>query len=170
MRSIRWEVGTAIALVIAATACSSGSGSGNGGTGTGTCNNEQLGIAQLAGEGNACAQCLQNSCDSELQGYLSGCSDFLSCACAAGGNPSAIQGCASKEQESAEETELGHGYFTQSLIEGLAGKAASQRDGLVYLTGLQSYVEERVRELSGDEQFPTLGKPTLIRSFPLAKP
>jgi WD40 repeat protein len=77
---------------------------------------------------------------------------------------------ASKEQESAEETELGHGYFTQSLIEGLAGKAASQRDGLVYLTGLQSYVEERVRELSGDEQFPTLGKPTLIRSFPLAKP
>jgi hypothetical protein len=100
MRSIRWEVGTAIALVIAATACSSGSGSGNGGTGTGTCNNEQLGIAQLAGEGNACAQCLQNSCDSELQGYLSGCSDFLSCACAAGGNPSAIQGCASKEQES----------------------------------------------------------------------
>jgi uncharacterized caspase-like protein len=61
---------------------------------------------------------------------------------------------ASKEQESGEETKLGHGYFTQSLIEGLAGKAASQRDGLVYLTGLQLYVEERVRELSRDSSSP----------------
>jgi uncharacterized caspase-like protein len=77
---------------------------------------------------------------------------------------------ASKEQESGEESKLGHGYFTQALIEGLSGRAASQRDGLVYLTGLQLYVEERVRELSREEQYPTIGKPTLIRSFPLAKP
>jgi len=77
---------------------------------------------------------------------------------------------ASKEQESGEEAKLGHGYFTQALIEGLGGKAASRRDGLVYLTGLQNYVEERVRELSQDEQYPTIGKPTLIRSFPLSKP
>jgi uncharacterized caspase-like protein len=77
---------------------------------------------------------------------------------------------ASKEQESGEEAKLGHGYFTQALIEGLGGKAASRRDGLVYLTGLQNYVEERVRELSHDEQYPTIGKPTLIRSFPLSKP
>jgi WD40 repeat protein len=77
---------------------------------------------------------------------------------------------ASNEQESGEETKLGHGYFTQALIEGLEGKAASRRDGLVYLTGLQNYVEERVRELSHDEQCPTIGKPTLIRSFPLSKP
>ena len=52
---------------------------------------------------------------------------------------------ASKEQESGEEAQLGHGYFTQALTEGLAGKAASKRDGLVYLSGLQLYVEERVR-------------------------
>jgi len=77
---------------------------------------------------------------------------------------------ASKEQESGEEARLGHGYFTLALTEGLAGKAASRRDGLVYLSGLQLYVEERVRELSSDEQYPTIGKPTLIRSFPLAKP
>jgi len=77
---------------------------------------------------------------------------------------------ASKEQESGEEAKIGHGYFSQALIEGLEGKAASRRDGLVYLTGLQNYVEERVRELSHDEQYPTIGKPTLIRSFPLSKP
>ena len=77
---------------------------------------------------------------------------------------------ASKEQESGEEARLGHGYFTQALIEGLEGKAASRRDGLVYLSGLQNYVEERVRELSHDEQYPTIGKPTLIRSFPLSRP
>lgn len=77
---------------------------------------------------------------------------------------------ASKEQEAGEESKLGHGYFTLALTEGLGGKAASKRDGLVYLTGLQLYVEERVRELSKDEQYPTIGKPTLIRSFPLARP
>ncbi len=77
---------------------------------------------------------------------------------------------ASKDQESGEEARLGHGYFTQALIEGLEGKAASRRDGLVYLSGLQNYVEERVRELSDDEQYPTIGKPTLIHSFPLSKP
>lgn len=77
---------------------------------------------------------------------------------------------ASKEQESGEEAKLGHGYFTQAMVEGLSGKAASRRDGLVYLSGLQLYVEERVRELSNDEQYPTIGKPTLIRSFPLSKP
>ncbi len=77
---------------------------------------------------------------------------------------------ASKEQVAREESQNGHGFFTQALIEGLQGKAASRRDGLVYLSGLQNYVEDRVRELSFDEQYPTIGKPSLIRSFPLAKP
>lgn len=77
---------------------------------------------------------------------------------------------ASKEQEAGEESARGHGYFTQALIEGLEGKAASKRDGLVYLTGLENYVEERVRELSNGEQYPTIGKTSLVRSFPLSKP
>ncbi len=77
---------------------------------------------------------------------------------------------ASRDEESIEERGLGHGYFTKALTEGLSGKAASTRDGLVYLGGLQTYIEERVRVLSDDEQYPTMGKPTLIRSFPLASP
>jgi uncharacterized caspase-like protein len=77
---------------------------------------------------------------------------------------------ASKDEESGEESRLGHGFFTKALTEGLSGKAASSRDGLVYLSGLQAYVDERVRVLSNDEQYPTMGKPTLIRSFPLSSP
>lgn len=79
---------------------------------------------------------------------------------------------ASKDQESGEETRLGHGYFTKALMEGLAGKngARSSVDGLVYLSGLQNSVEDRVRQLSKGNQFPVLGKPTVVRSFPLSKP
>lgn len=75
---------------------------------------------------------------------------------------------AAKEQEAAEEA--GRGFFTRALVEGLSGKAHRDRDGLVTLTKLQAYVEDRVEELSKGEQFPTIGKPTLVRSFPLSKP
>jgi hypothetical protein len=77
---------------------------------------------------------------------------------------------ARRVEEAGEEVKVGHGYFTKALIDGMSGKAASKRDGLVYLTGLQLYVEESVREMSHGEQFPTIGKPTLISSFPLTKP
>lgn len=73
-------------------------------------------------------------------------------------------------QESRESTDVKHGYFTLALIEGLSGKADYNKDGLVYLTELDLYVDNRVRELSKDQQQPVTAKPTTIRSFPLAKP
>jgi uncharacterized caspase-like protein len=74
---------------------------------------------------------------------------------------------AAKDQEAAEEA--GHGFFTRALTEGLAGRAKGP-DGLVTLSRLQVYVEERVQELSGGEQVATISRPSTIRSFPLSKP
>jgi hypothetical protein len=40
----------------------------------------------------------------------------------------------------------------------------------VYLTGLDAYVTDRVKELTKGRLHPVTAKPTSIRSFPLAKP
>lgn len=69
---------------------------------------------------------------------------------------------------SLESRSVEHGYFTLALVEGLAGKADFNRDGLVHLKELETYTGRRVRELSGGEQTPGLAKPGSIRSFPLA--
>ncbi len=75
---------------------------------------------------------------------------------------------ASKEQEAAEED--GHGFFTQSLVEGLQGKADYNKDGVVELYELQLYVHGRVRELSAQEQEPTVSIPSVVKSFALSRP
>jgi hypothetical protein len=46
----------------------------------------------------------------------------------------------------------------------------SKKDGQVYLHHLDSYVYEKVVELSRDEQHPVVGRPTSVRTFALAKP
>jgi uncharacterized caspase-like protein len=78
--------------------------------------------------------------------------------------------CAAMGREfSRESRQLGHGYFTQAIVEGMHGKA-NQTDGAVYLHHLDTYVTDRVKEISGGLQHPVTAKPTTIRSFPLAKP
>jgi WD40 repeat protein len=77
--------------------------------------------------------------------------------------------CGAAKEHEAEE-EQGHGYFTRALVDGLRGKAARGRDGLVYLHHLNAYVTDRVKELSGGEQEPTCSIPSTVRSFPLARP
>jgi len=75
---------------------------------------------------------------------------------------------ASKEQEAAEED--GHGFFTQALVEGLAGKADVDNDGLIEVDELDVYVTRRVRKLSAGDQQPTISRPSIVRSFALSKP
>jgi hypothetical protein len=75
---------------------------------------------------------------------------------------------AAKEQEAEEEQ--GHGFFTRALADGLRGKAAQGKDGLVYLHHLNAYVTDRVKELSEGEQVPTCSIPSTVRSFPLSRP
>jgi len=79
--------------------------------------------------------------------------------------------CSSTGREfSLESAKIGHGYFTQAIIEGLNGKGPKTADGAVYLHHLDSYVTDRVKELSEGRQHPVTSKPSSVRSFPLAKP
>lgn len=55
---------------------------------------------------------------------------------------------ASSNDQSAMEGFEGHGIFTYVLLEGLSGKADSNRDGYISLIELSSYVEEKVPEYS----------------------
>jgi len=71
-------------------------------------------------------------------------------------------------EASVESTRWENGAFTKALLEGLEGKADKNRDGAIYLTEIDAYVTERVKELTGGKQHPTTQKPTTIRSFPVA--
>jgi len=70
---------------------------------------------------------------------------------------------------SVESAGLKHGYFTEALTEGLSGKADSDNDGLVYLSELDVYVVNRVKDLSNDHQHPVSAWPPGVRSFPLSQ-
>ncbi len=60
-----------------------------------------------------------------------------------------------------ESPELGHGFFTEAIVEGLAGKAAGGTVGHVDTLQLNSYLQTRVHELAkaiGQEQDPQFFK------------
>ncbi len=78
-----------------------------------------------------------------------------------------------------EDDAWGHGAFTRALLEGfgqlepfgktgLPKNADYNNDGVVYLTELDAYVAERVKELTNGAQHPTTQKPSTVRSFPIA--
>jgi hypothetical protein len=78
--------------------------------------------------------------------------------------------CSSLGREySLESAEVGHGFFTQGLLEGLSGRADFNLDGYVYLHELTVYAYLRVRQLSQGQQNPTAAKPATVRSFPLSR-
>jgi hypothetical protein len=78
--------------------------------------------------------------------------------------------CSSMGREfSLESPKVKHGYFTLALVEGLAGKADYNHDGVVQLNELDLYVTDRVKELSKGMQHPVTARPTSVRSFPLTK-
>jgi WD40 repeat protein len=70
-------------------------------------------------------------------------------------------------ETSIERKDWRHGAFTLALTEGLSGKADYNKDGAVYLTDIDAYVTDRVKELTDGKQHPTTQKPTTVRSFPL---
>ena len=81
-----------------------------------------------------------------------------------------IMMCSSTGDEtSSEDRELGHGYFSQALSDGLAGKADYDHDGQVYSNELDTYLFQRVKELSKDRQHPTTAKPASVIPFVLSK-
>lgn len=68
---------------------------------------------------------------------------------------------ASKDEQLAGESKtIGHGIFTQAIMEGMEGKADTDGDGIVTVRELLPYVERRVEELSestlGMKQYPVI--------------
>jgi uncharacterized caspase-like protein len=57
---------------------------------------------------------------------------------------------------------------TYAILEGLKGEAASRRTGKVNMKALDSYVTERVQELTGGTQKPISYTPNGYDDFPLA--
>jgi uncharacterized caspase-like protein len=82
----------------------------------------------------------------------------------------AVMCSATGQEESLGDPNLGHGFFTQALTEGLSGRADSNKDGFVYLSELASYVLERVKTLSTNRQHPVIPKPGSVVSFVLSRP
>lgn len=74
---------------------------------------------------------------------------------------------ASGRELSQERTEWGHGAFTKALLEGLQGAADAQgnRNGEITITELDSYLSDRVRELTGGAQTPIQTKPPGVPGF-----
>ena len=76
--------------------------------------------------------------------------------------------CAARPSQFALEAK-GQGFFTQSLVGGLAGKAP-QRNGSVFLHHLQSHVIDQVSELSQDRQHPVVVVPPWMPPFAVSRP
>ena len=77
--------------------------------------------------------------------------------------------CSSTGREvSLGDPNLRHGFFTQALTEGLSGQADYNKDGLVYLTELDAYLYNRVKDLSNDRQHPLTAKPVSFVPFVLS--
>ena len=71
-------------------------------------------------------------------------------------------------QLSLEDPTWGNGAFTKAVVEGLSGKADFQKSGRITLKGLDYYVDERVKELTGGKQSPVSIAPSGVPDFPIA--
>jgi WD40 repeat protein len=71
-------------------------------------------------------------------------------------------------QSSLEDPAWGNGAFTKAVVEGLGGKADFQKSGRITLKGLDFYVAERVKELTGGRQSPVSIAPNGVPDFPIA--
>jgi len=71
-------------------------------------------------------------------------------------------------QYSLEDAKWGNGAFTKALVEGLLGKADLLGKGKITINMLDTYLSDRVKELTGGRQTPTTTKPSTVPDFPLA--
>ena len=71
---------------------------------------------------------------------------------------------------SQERAEWQHGAFTQAVLEGLAGEADYDKNGVVTVDELAFYVKERVKKLTGGQQHPVDLKPKEALNFDIAMP
>lgn len=76
----------------------------------------------------------------------------------------------SGKQTAQESADWRNGVFTRAVVEGISGKAALPGRGTITLSMLDLYVSERVKQLTGGVQTPTLSRPQSSQDFPVALP
>lgn len=75
----------------------------------------------------------------------------------------------STARQLSQESELWeNGAFTKAIVEGLDGKADLLGKGSITVTSLETYVAERVKELTNNAQTPTSSRPETVPDFPIA--
>jgi WD40 repeat protein len=67
-----------------------------------------------------------------------------------------------------EDPVWGHGAFSLALIDGLEGKADMLHNGEITISGLDLYIADRVKELTGGQQHPVMSRPSTIPDFAFA--
>lgn len=72
-------------------------------------------------------------------------------------------------QDSLEDESWGNGAFTKGLISGLSGQADFRGEGVVTFKGLDYFVSNEVRGLTGGRQTPVTIVPVGMVDFPIAK-
>jgi hypothetical protein len=70
-------------------------------------------------------------------------------------------------QFSLENSEWNNGAFTKALVEGLTGKADYTQDGTITINELDTWLADRVKHLTRNQQTPTTTKPSTVPDFPL---
>ncbi len=85
--------------------------------------------------------------------------------------------CSATGREVAQESRTHqHGLFTLALLEAIRGQGGPELpirrspEGAIYFKQIDSYVTERVKQLSQGDQHPVTGFPRYFRDFPLSKP
>ena len=71
-------------------------------------------------------------------------------------------------QSSIEDPRWSNGAFTKALVEGLNGKADYGTPGRITVTGLELWIENRVPELTQDQQTPMSQKPGPVTNYTIA--
>jgi hypothetical protein len=87
---------------------------------------------------------------------------------ASGENGVVVIASSSGRQESEENLDWGNGAFTKAVIEGLKGGADLDHRGRVSFKGLDFFVSEEVRKLTGGRQTPVTITPRGVPDFDLA--
>lgn len=71
-------------------------------------------------------------------------------------------------QYSLEDPAWGNGAFTKALVEGLQGRADLLGKGKITVNMLDTYIAERVKEITKGKQTPVTAKPNTVPDFPIA--
>jgi len=61
-----------------------------------------------------------------------------------------------------------NGAFTKALVEGLDGQADVLHENVITVSSLETWVDERVKQLTNGHQSPAMAKPSTIPNYPIA--